>query len=87
MITYRFQIEGTAADKQTWSVDGIVDVKNQGQFMDAVNSSLRQAFETMTKGKAVYGKPGVGCNGPYTIKMLRIGILDDNRWIDYSLKN
>jgi hypothetical protein len=33
---------------------------------------MSEIFQQLTEGKAVYGQPGVGCKGPYTIKKIVI---------------
>jgi hypothetical protein len=35
-----------------------------------ISSALRQSFEQLTGGKAVFEHPGYGCNGPYSITHL-----------------
>ena len=33
---------------------------------------LIQSFNALTHGKAIYGKPGVACKGPYDIRSVRV---------------
>jgi hypothetical protein len=56
---------------QTWTVEGVLEA-TMGDFMDLSERAMRAAFEQLTQGKAVYGKPGVGCRGPYRIILLKI---------------
>lgn len=72
MITYTYTIEGRAADDQTWTVVGAVETEREGDFMNAVNIAMREGFMELTRGKAVYGRPGEGCRGPYQISRLEI---------------
>lgn len=66
MKVYHFEIEGAAADEQTWKTSGdITDTNNA--IMDVFDTMMRMSFEQLTKGKAVFGKPGAGCRGPYDI--------------------
>lgn len=62
---YQFTIKGTAANGQTWTASGSVHTDNG--LMKAADMALGQAFRQLTQGKAVYGKPGVGCRGPYQV--------------------
>lgn len=72
MSTYRYTVEGRAAHGQTWHTEGDVTTAQEGAFPGAVLDALRLSFEDLTGGKAVYGQPGVGCSGPYTITTLII---------------
>jgi hypothetical protein len=67
MIVYAFTIEGKAADEQTWTVTGKLVAANEGQFPDMLHRAQLAAFHDLTQGKAIYGKPGAGCRGPYQI--------------------
>jgi hypothetical protein len=70
-MKYRYEVNGTAANGQTWSASGIIETKSAGEFISAISMALAEAFQQLTEGKAVYGNPGVGCSGPYTCtKML-----------------
>jgi hypothetical protein len=66
--TYNFEVIGTAADGQTWTVKGTVTCTFANVFDDA----MRSAFSHLTAGKAVYGQPGVGCKGPYDVQSVTI---------------
>lgn len=60
---YQFIIEGTGANGQTWTATGNIEC----EFNEVFDLAMRDAFMQLTSGKAVYGKPGVGCNGPYDV--------------------
>jgi hypothetical protein len=62
-VISEFTIEGTAANGQTWTTKGRVTTLYPECLMDA----MRDSFFQLTQGKAVFGKPGVGCRGPYEI--------------------
>jgi hypothetical protein len=63
---YQFEFHGTAARGQTWETAGQVMDENN-DLMSVFDSAMRASFEQLTAGKAVFGKPGVGCAGPYEI--------------------
>lgn len=65
---YDYRMDGTAADGQTWSTQGTVVC----EFGDALFNATRDSFRLLTDGRAVYGKPGVGCVGPYNVTRLSI---------------
>ena len=69
---YRYEMTGGGADGQTWKSTGTIDTTAAGAFPNVPAQAMRLAFEQLTQGKAEYGKPGVGCNGPYSIKRLLI---------------
>lgn len=71
---YSYMVEGTAADGQTWMVSGTVEMPHAGMFGHAVQDAMQQSFTHLTEGKAVYGEPGKGCNGPYSITRLVVEV-------------
>lgn len=72
MIEYHFEVDGTAADGQTWQTAGLVHINGAGDFHRALEQAQVQTFNQLTRGKAVYGHPGIGCRGPYRITKLTI---------------
>jgi hypothetical protein len=66
--TYTYTVSGTAADGQTWETVGTIAC----EFVDVWHHAMRCSFEDLTKGEAVYGQPGVGCQGPYDIDKIVI---------------
>lgn len=74
MALYDYTVQGTAANNQTWIVKGIVEC----DFSDAFNVAISHTFESLTQGLAQYGKPGVGCNGPYKVIRVLIKRKRDN---------
>jgi len=61
-------VEGSDRDGQGWSVNCVVDA----EFADVVNAIMEVTFRDLTSGKAIFGCPGVGCNGPYKIHRLTV---------------
>jgi hypothetical protein len=72
--TYNFVVEGTAANGQTWIVSGVITRSRSGEFKEALDAVQDHVFMELTRGKAIYGKPGIGCRGPYTITALEIAL-------------
>jgi hypothetical protein len=72
MIEYHYEVCGTASDGQTWTTTGSVFAEKAGQFMNMPMLAMKQTFLKLTQGKAVFGKPGVGCRGPYKVTKLTI---------------
>jgi hypothetical protein len=66
-MKYHYQMAGGGADNQTWLARGTVETTNAGDFHLVSDMALEDAFMQLTEGKAVYGKPGKGCHGPYVI--------------------
>ncbi len=66
--TYNYSIEGTGGDGQTWTTTGTVTCGVDDMFM----SVMRDSFDKLTSGRAIYGRPGVGCQGPYDMHKIVI---------------
>jgi len=69
--TYNFEFEGKAARGQTWKASGQID-DDANNLMAVFDTAMRLTFQQLTSGKAVFGKPGVGCAGPYDITRITI---------------
>jgi hypothetical protein len=65
---FDYVISGSGAEGQTWTTEGRVECEYD-QAWDCAN---RDSFAKLTRGAAIYGKPGVGCNGPYDIHRVLI---------------
>jgi hypothetical protein len=63
-------MDGEAAAGQSWITNGTIELPNPGEFVRLSELALRDSFQKLTNGKAVYGKPGLGCTGPYKIRKL-----------------
>lgn len=68
-MKYAYVVTGAAAGGQWWQVEGEIDAASLVSLPPAV---MGEAFEQLTGGRAVYGYPGQGCNGPYKITKLLI---------------
>ena len=71
MKSYTYEVSGTARDGQTWKTNGTMD-EMPGSFLLLPNRIAQEVFNRLTQGKAVFGKPGVGCKGPYSFTALII---------------
>lgn len=58
-----YTIEGTNAGGQTWTTKGRVEA----DYPECLQAAMRDSFRQLTRGKAVFGQPGVGCRGPFKI--------------------
>jgi len=65
---YTYTAEGTAAGGQTWKTSGTIHC----DFFNTLFHATRDSFDQLTQGKAVYGQPGVGCQGPYDVTRIVI---------------
>jgi len=72
---YDVTMEGTAAHGQTWKCSAIIE----GELTSVFDMAMEEVFHQLTDGRAIYGKPGVGCNGPYNIKRVLIEQSPDPR--------
>lgn len=72
MTAYTYTVTGTAARGQTWETSGETSDFPPGAFTEAFHDAMRQSFEQLTSGRAVFGFPGLGCSGPYALKKLVI---------------
>jgi hypothetical protein len=66
MRTFFYTMGGRASGGQTWKVRGTVQL-DAGVFAEAFEMAMRDSFRQLTGGKAVFGKPGLGCSGPYEV--------------------
>jgi hypothetical protein len=71
MKHYRWQMKGNAARGQTWETSGTVSVR-LADFPSLMDRIMADNFHQLTHGKAVFGYPGIGCQGPYDILELSI---------------
>jgi hypothetical protein len=67
MTAYRYTVEGTAADGQTWAVTAPIATKTAGEFAILPDQVMRLALQALSEGKATCGQPGKTCRGPFTI--------------------
>jgi hypothetical protein len=71
-MMYKYEISGLAAEGQTWKTSGMVETQKPGEFMTTPDLAMSDAFFQLTQGKAVFGKPGLGCKGPYRVLRMMI---------------
>jgi hypothetical protein len=71
---FAFEITGSAADGQSWTTRGTVTLRD-ADVPDMVHAAMGETFLQLTQGKAVYGKPGLACRGPYKITKLLFSII------------
>jgi hypothetical protein len=76
-MKYRYEVNGTAAQGQTWTCSGYIGDVQAGQFPEVQFIAMKLAFTQLTQGLAVYGKPGVGCEGPYAVTKLLIELEEE----------
>lgn len=67
MRTYSYTVLGTAADEQTWEVSGSIQASDTPDVVAVTQEAFRRVFDDLTGRRAVYGHPGIGCHGPYTV--------------------
>jgi hypothetical protein len=68
MKPYRYKIDGAASDGQSFQASGSIYC----EFHETFNAAMADTFMQLTNGKALYGKPGIGCRGPYDILKISI---------------
>ena len=68
MKHYRFAIAGSGANGQSWKTSGTLHC----DFIHAFDAAMEETFRQLTQGLAVYGRPGLGCLGPYDIHSVEI---------------
>lgn len=79
-MKFNYEVSGTAADRQTWLITGNIEQEKPGDFPVTMDEVMRQVFTRLTKGEAIFGRPGIGCHGPYQIvKFLIEEATDDVR--------
>ena len=77
MKTYAYEISGGAARGQSWTTRGEVGITTPGAFRVALDDAMRASFMQLTHGDAIYGQPGLGCEGPYTVTRMLIEEKED----------
>lgn len=77
MVKYKYELNGTAAQEQTWTVVGEIEIAGMGDFPSVPQVAMMRAFEQLTRGKATYGNPGVGCVGPYRVSKLTVELANE----------
>jgi len=75
MSDYRYVVKGLDARGQDWTVTGVIRAA-EGDFVLVPQAALKSTFQKLTSGKAVFGSPGIGCQGPYKMRSLLIETTD-----------
>lgn len=70
---WSFHVKGTAAGGVPWSCSGEIDAEPAELW----NRVMIHSFHELTEGRAIYGKPGVACKGPYEITSLHVERIDE----------
>lgn len=70
--TYRYEVVGTDSVGQGWVVNGYVDDIPGELFHHVIQVIESEVFMQLTQGKAVFGRPGLMCKGPYNINSVTI---------------
>lgn len=63
---WKFVFEGTDAAGNEWRTECDVTAE-RGDLEGAFINARHRSFRDLTGGNAIFGKPGVGCRGPYRI--------------------
>lgn len=71
--TYKWTLQGTSSNGQIWSTHGTVTC----EWHETFDKIGRDNFDQITQGRAVYGYPGLSCNGPYKITNMTIDIMEN----------
>jgi len=66
--TYQYEMKGSGSNGNTWETSGSFNCDWNDTFMTA----MRDTFQQLTSGRAIFGQPGIGCQGPYDIHFFTI---------------
>lgn len=72
---YHYRLDGLASGGQSWCVEGNIE----SEWNDVFDTVLSHSFHELTKGRAIFGKPGLGCRGPYNMTRLTLEQLPESR--------
>lgn len=73
-MIFTYEIQGTDADSNVWKTQGVI--VSDALFPEVLNLVQKDSFNKLTSGKAQYGNPGAGCNGPYRIIRIAVTRVD-----------
>jgi len=65
---YQYSIEGTDGNGQVFTLGGTV----RCVWDDLLHAVTADAYNELTGGRAIFGKPGVRCRGPYDFHTILI---------------
>jgi len=68
---YRWRLKGRGAGDVSWKTEGELrlDVKDFPMLLSFI---MKASFVKLTKGEAIFGEPGRGCEGPYDIDEIEV---------------
>jgi hypothetical protein len=72
---WNYEVKGTMADGVSWHTSGSLEAK-QVEIYERV---MVASFHALTTGKAVFGRPGIGCKGPYEITSVKMEVVNEPR--------
>jgi hypothetical protein len=72
---WKFEVSGTAAGGVAWHTSGTCEAT----VSEVWDSMMVHSFHALERGKAIYGKPGVACKGPYDIKKVVVEQIDGHQ--------
>lgn len=70
--TYRYFVDGSDVNGEAFQITGYVDAVAGDVWTKVPEVIGSEVFIQLTNGKAVFGKPGLTCKGPYTIDTITI---------------
>lgn len=77
MARFSYEIKGQDVNGVDWAYEGTADVPVFEGFPGVAMQATQNVFKQLTEGKAVFGKPGVGCKGPYKITEFHAKLLEN----------
>jgi hypothetical protein len=72
-LQYKFTIDVTGSNN-TYTATGDID-GSPGDFIGVCERAMCECFQQLTSGRAIFGKPGVGCQGSYQLTRFTIEII------------
>jgi hypothetical protein len=72
---WKFEAGGLTADGVAWHTSGEIEAV----VTEVWERVMVHSFHALTNGKAIYGKPGVACKGPYEIKKVVVEQIDGHQ--------
>lgn len=70
--TFSYEVKGTTAEGVAWQTAGTVVCELPEVWVAVINHT----FLDLTRGKAVFGRPGLGCKGPYEVHEVTVKRID-----------
>lgn len=70
MLTYRYEVSGTASTGKPWTTSGLLHIDDMGAILDTPAMAMSGSYEQLTRGAA--GKPPPAMKGPYHVTRILI---------------